>query len=189
MYAVGDDWVAGFAVGRSARGLPEDPPAWIAGIARRNGPLANAVAEAEVETPYIDRVAQSVVPRWRLGGALLMSMPPTPSRSSRGRGLPSRSPGRSRSGMRSTRQRVSTRARGLRVDMARPGRAGAVERATFRADLHPHLGAGAAAAAARPQGGRAADRLQVRREALRWRADPLRYHEGRILSHTVGASP
>lgn len=33
---------------------------------------------------------------------------PTPSRSSRGRALPSRSPGRSRSAMRSTRQRVST---------------------------------------------------------------------------------
>lgn len=30
------------------------------------------MAEAEVETPYIDRVAQSVVPRWRLGGTLLM---------------------------------------------------------------------------------------------------------------------
>ncbi|AQP51070.1 FAD-dependent monooxygenase [Tessaracoccus flavescens] len=72
MYAVDDDWVAGFAVERSARGLPEDPAAWIAGIARRNGPLASAVAEAEVETPYIDRVAQSVVPRWRLGGTLLM---------------------------------------------------------------------------------------------------------------------
>lgn len=63
LYAVDDDWVAGFAVERSARGLPEDPATWIAGIARRKGPLASAVAEAEVETPYIDRVAQSVVPR------------------------------------------------------------------------------------------------------------------------------
>lgn len=184
MYAVDDDWAADFAVERSTRGLPEDPAAWIAGsraarparqrgsrgggrdpLHRPGGPVGRAALAPRRNAVDGRCRPRRLAPRGAgrfvaiAGAVALGDALDSPTVSTTG-SRPTSRPGAER----------SSRCRGARDVPRRPS------------SPARNWGCGGSASG-RP----GADRLQVRREALRWRADPLRHHEGPSLSHTVGA--
>ncbi|MFC5142380.1 FAD-dependent monooxygenase [Actinomycetospora rhizophila] len=71
LFAVDRERVSAFVVRRGGTRLPDDPHRAVVDELHRHGPWAAAVADRVPAHPYLDVVAQSVVPRWVHGRVLL----------------------------------------------------------------------------------------------------------------------
>ncbi|GAA4908134.1 2-polyprenyl-6-methoxyphenol hydroxylase-like FAD-dependent oxidoreductase [Actinomycetospora succinea] len=71
LFAVDDERVSVFVVRRGGTRLPDDARRAVADELGRHGPWAAAVADLVPDDPFLDVVAQSVVPRWVYGRVLL----------------------------------------------------------------------------------------------------------------------